>query len=74
MLPTIQAAPLDPANTAGFYPAEVTVEKPDGTIITATVPETFALMDRCLGRIGRLKLTRARLLAAMREREDGGGK
>jgi hypothetical protein len=36
------------------------------------VPDTFGLIDRCLGRIGRLEVTRARLIAAMRGRGDGG--
>jgi hypothetical protein len=65
----IQKAPDDPANMAGFYASEITIEKPDGTM---KVPDTFGLIDRCLGRIGRLEVTRARLIAAMRGRGDGG--
>ena len=68
----IQAAPNDPKNSAGFYPAEITIKKPDGTTATMKTPETFALIDRCLGRIARLEVTRAQLLASMREREGGG--
>jgi hypothetical protein len=68
----IQKAPLDPKNTAGFYPAEVTITTLDGKTVTMKVPDTYALIDRFLGRIGRLELTRARLLAAMREHGDGG--
>jgi hypothetical protein len=67
----IQAAPLDPKNTAGFYTAEVSITTPDGKTSTMRTPETFALIDRCLGRLGRLKLTRARLIASMRERDGG---
>lgn len=67
----VQAAPLDPKNLAGFRLAEVSITTPDGKTTTGGVPETFALIDRCLGRLGRLKLTRARLLAAMRERGEG---
>jgi hypothetical protein len=68
----IQKAPLDPKNTAGFYVSEVTVTTLDGKTVTMRVPDTYALIDRFLGRIGRLELTRARLLAAMREHGDGG--
>jgi hypothetical protein len=68
----IQAAPLDPKNAAGFYPAEISITTPDGKTVTMKVPDTYALIDRFLGRIGRLELRRARLIAAMRE-HDGGG-
>jgi hypothetical protein len=60
----IQAAPLDPKNAAGFYAVEVTITTLDGKTVTMKVPDTYALIDRFLGRIARLKLTRARLLAA----------
>lgn len=66
----IQAAPNDPKNMAGFR-NEVSIERPDGTTYTMRVPDTFGLMDRCLGRIARLELTRARLIASMRERGEG---
>jgi hypothetical protein len=69
----IQAAPMDPNNPAGFYTAEISITTPDGTTATMKTPETYALMDRYLGRIARLELTRARLIAAMRDRGEGGG-
>jgi hypothetical protein len=35
------------------------------------VPDTFALMDLCLGQIVRLELTWARLIEAVKERGEG---
>jgi hypothetical protein len=67
----IQAAPMDTNNSAGFR-TEIAIERPDGTTYTMRVPDTFGLIDRYLGRIARLELTRAQLIAAMREREGGG--
>jgi hypothetical protein len=69
----IQAAPNDPNNMACFVMTEVTIGRPDGTTITMKVLDTFALIDRLLGRIARLELTWARLIAVMREREEVGG-
>jgi hypothetical protein len=68
----IQAAPNDPKNAAGFYAAEISITTPDGKTSTMKTPETYALIDRCLGRLARLEVTRARLIAAMRERGEGG--
>jgi hypothetical protein len=68
----IQSAPMDPANKAGFTVGEISVTTPDGKTSTMRMPDIYPLIDRLLGRLARLELTRARLIAAKRERGEGG--